>query len=161
LANGVGKTFDEWLTLLKGNSYSSLRTHIFNGDLRKVTGCHYRQAVDGVNIRFVNNATPNANSLGVLEGAIEMRKPLLDAQGNITGYKWVLKNTQGELQTFFPSTWSQNKILDECASALSNPGKALVPGKTRMYTAESNSGVFMRWFEDANGNVTSIFPNFN
>ena len=29
-----------------------------------------------------------------------------------------------------------------------------------MFTAESNSGVFMKWFEGADGSVTSIFPEF-
>ncbi|TAE36661.1 MAG: hypothetical protein EAZ70_10590 [Runella slithyformis] len=63
-------------------------------------------------------------------------------------------------QTFFPKTWSQDKILEECASAISKPNKSLVPGKTRMFQAESNSGVWIRWFEDANGNVASMFPAF-
>ena len=64
------------------------------------------------------------------------------------------------ITTFFPSTWSQDEILEQCASALVNPKKKLVTGKTRMFESESDSGIFMRWFEDANGNVTSIFPEF-
>lgn len=158
LAKGAGKVYDDMLLALKNNT--SLKEHIFKGDYRNVTGCHYRAGVDGVNVRFVNNSIPEGNSLGVLKGDIEMRRPLLDAQGNITGYKWELKPTRDGSQTFFPQTWSQDEILEQCASALANPKKALVPGKTRMYTAESKSGVFMKWFEDTNGNVTSIFPEF-
>lgn len=75
-------------------------------------------------------------------------------------HNWVRKNTQGEPQTFFPSNWSQDEILEQCSSALVNPDKQLVPGYSRMWEAESDSGVFMRWFEDADGNVTSIFPEF-
>ncbi|CAL2107185.1 exported hypothetical protein [Tenacibaculum sp. 190524A02b] len=152
------KTFDEWLISLKNNS--SLKKHIFDGDLRSVTGCHYRGAVDNINIRFLDNKIPEANSLGVLKGNIEMRKPLLNSRGEIIDYKWVKKNTHGEPQTFFPSNWSKEKILEECSSALSNPKKGLVTGKTRMYEAESNSGIFIRWFEDVNGNIKSIFPEF-
>jgi len=149
---------------IRGNG--NLKKHIFEGEIvgGKVTGLHYRQAVDGVNVRFVDNAVPEGNSLGVLKGDIEFRRELFKP-GKVPfdppQYKWTKKNIPGgDPQTFFPSTWSQDEILEQCASALANPKKKLVPGKTRMFEAESDSGIFMRWFEDANGNVTSIFPEF-
>ena len=87
-----------------------------------------------------------------------MRKLLLNSQGEITGYKWVKNNTLGEPQTFFPSNWSKNEIIEQCSSALANPKRKLVNGMSRMWVAESDSGVFIRWFEDSNGNVISMFP---
>ena len=164
VVEGGSKSADEWLTLLKGNNYVNLRKHIFEGNINDVTGCHYRSAVDGVNIRFVENTSLDGNSLGVLKGDIEFRREIFKP-GKISfdppKYKWTKKKIPGgDPQTFFPSTWSKDKILEECSSALANPKKQLVLGKTRMFEAESNSGIFMRWYEDANGNVTSIFPEF-
>jgi len=137
-----------------------LQNHIFMGNINNVTGCHYRPAVDGVNIRFLNNAVPEGNSLGVLKGDIEMLRELLKP-GRISfdppQYKWTLKVSSGrDPQTFFPPTWSQNEILEMCASALANPNKSIVDGRTRMWVAESESGVFIRWFDD----FSSIFPKF-
>lgn len=140
---------------------TELIKHVFQGDTRKVTGCHYLSGVDGVNIRFVNDKIPEANSLGVLKGDIEFKKPLLNSRGEVVDYRWVKKNTQGEPQTFFPANWSKEEIIHQCATALNNPKRELVPGKTRMWTAESDSGVFIKWFEDSNGNITSLFPEFN
>ena len=144
---------------------NSLIEHIFKGDFRNVTGCHFLPAVDNVNVRFANNitlSTASQNSLGVVKADIEMLKPLLDQQLNVTGYKWVLKNTRGEPQTFFPSNWSKDRILEEIASAISNPNKALVQGKSRMYYAQSESGVIMRWFSGTKNpsGYESIFPQF-
>jgi hypothetical protein len=146
--------------LLKLKNDEELYKHIFEGDYRKVTGCHYYDAVDNVNVRFVAGVTEETNAFGVIKADIEMRKPVLNSRLEITGYNWKLKNTKGEPQTFFPRTWSKDKILEECASALTNANKEVVPGYSRMFHAESTSGVFIRWFEDANGNVLSVFPEF-
>lgn len=136
--------------------------HIFIGNIQNVSGCHYRPAVNGVNIRFVDNQIPEGNSLGVLKGDIEMKRELLKPGGisfNPKEYRWKRKNNYGEPQTFFPSTWTQDEILEQCASALANPNKQLVPGKSKMWVAESDSGVFIRWIEQ-DGLVASIFPEF-
>lgn len=144
---------------LKFYSDSKLLDHLFVGDPRAVTGCHFVHAVDNITVRFADPTSVITNSLGVIMGDIEFYRPLLDVTGKITGYKWVLKNTRGDPQTFFPSAWNKDKILEEIASALSNPNKSLVPGKTRMWRAQSTSGVVVRWFED-NGVVKSVFPEF-
>ena len=149
---------------------NSLIEHIFKGDYRKTTGCHVRSCVDGINIRFEGGRIPEGTSLGVLKGDIEIRKELFDPNNggkpfSPPQYKWVKKNTQGEPQTFFPSTWSEGMVLEQCASAFTNPKKTFATKPdgslySRMYEAESDSGVFIRWFVDPNGNPISFFPEF-
>ena len=75
-ATRTNVTFLEKLNFLKGVNGFALRAHIFTGDYRKVTGCHYYNGVDNVNVRFINGVTPETNSFGVIKGDIEMRKPI-------------------------------------------------------------------------------------
>jgi len=152
------------LNSLKNNK--SLKEHIFKGNYRNLTGCHYFDAVDNVNVRFVDASKLEINSLGVIKGDIQMYQPKLNSKLEIIGYEWKLKLTGNEPQTFFPKNWSNDKILEESASAITSLVKKLAPKPdgsitySRMYHAQSNSGVWIRWFEDANGNITSIFPEF-
>jgi hypothetical protein len=135
-----------------------LKEHILKGDLRKTTGVHVIDAVDDIDVRFVEGVTVETNQFGVMKGDIEMRKPLMD-RGQVSGYRWMKKKTGGEPQTFFPRGWSIDKIMEECASAIRSPAKTNVAGYTRMYRAQSDSGVWIRWFEE-NGVIKSVFPEF-
>ncbi|PWV49709.1 polymorphic toxin-type HINT domain-containing protein [Chitinophaga sp. S165] len=135
-----------------------LKEHILKGDLRKQKGVHVIEAVDDIDVRFAPGVTVETNALGVMKGDIEMRKPLLD-RGQVVGHRWMPKKTGGEPQTFFPRGWSIDKIMEECASAIRNPAKSNVEGYTRMFRARSDSGVWIRWFEE-NGVIKSVFPEF-
>lgn len=151
---------------------TKLKDHVFDADLKNTSGCHLYSRVDDVDVRFFDKAQLQTNGKGVIKGDVEMKKEILKSGGishNPKQYSWKKKKIPGGLpQTFFPSNWSKEKILEECASALSNPNKKLVPRPdgngtfSRMYHAESDSGVIIRWFVDnATGKeVTSIFPEF-
>lgn len=91
VVNQAGKALEDMLEALKNNT--SLKDHLFVGDLKNTTGCHFFNAVDNVNIRFVDDvSTLPVNSKGVIKGNIEMRKEVLKPGGvshdpkQFTGY---------------------------------------------------------------------------
>ncbi|WP_028888923.1 EndoU domain-containing protein [Tenacibaculum ovolyticum] len=172
LANVGGKTAEEWAIVLKSNKNSKLRNHVFDGEINKknsVKGGHFNESFDGNNFRLGDGSTDlgklpkNSKGVSKIDGSIgiEKKKILKDAQGNVTGERWLSKKidpTGGH--TLFPKGWSKDKIIDEVSSALANPTKSNWNNKSNAFRATSDSGVEIGWFINSNGDVTTFFPIF-
>ena len=104
------------------------------------------------------------NDKGVIkvnaELGIQKKKILKDAQGNVTGERWLNKKLDDNGQTLFPQGWSKDKILEEAASAFSSQKKVNWKGKTYAFEAISNNGVKIAWYTNESGKITSFFSIF-
>ena len=152
--------------------------HAIRGSInrsKRFVGGHKAIEVDGINLRLdantasltdLTNPLPT-NQFGVTklqhEGVykIEKFRNIYNAQGNIIGSKWVTKRIDpNEAHTFFPYEWGDQKIIEEFASALTNPNRVNFRQKQYGFKANSDSGVLFGWYYDLDGNISSFFPIF-
>ncbi len=151
---------------------TTLKKHVFDGEINKknsVKGGHFDEPFDGNNFRLGDGTTDLSklpkNSKGVRKIdesiGVQKKKVLKDAQGNVTGERWLDKNIDPSGgNTLFPEGWSKDKIIEEASSAFANPTKSNWNGKSNAFKATSNSGVEVGWFVDPSGNITTFFPIF-
>lgn len=157
----------------KLNSNSSLKKHVFDGEINKkknsVKGGHFDKAFDGKNFRLGDGTTDLSklptNSKGVRKIdksiGVQKKKILEDSQGNITGERWLNKSIDpAGGHTLFPEGWSKDKIIEEVSSAFANPQKSNWNNKSNGFKAKSNSGVEIGWFANSDGVITTFFPIF-
>jgi uncharacterized protein RhaS with RHS repeats len=120
--------------------------HIFHGEINRrgnAVGFHHEGSIGHQGIARVKEITTPANAQGVYRGKVELF--------NSNSGQWISK---GPESTFYPKTWSRQKVLDEIRGAYNN-GTISSNGK---WEGISPSGVKIGGYLDASGNVNTAFP---
>ena len=121
--------------------------HIFGGDIssngEKVTGGHTLLKGD---VRIVKKiGAPSKN--GVYKASVEIRKP----DGT-----WQKKTSNGGVNTMFPESWDETRVIDEINSAWENR-KDLKGRDNNMWQGISKSGVIMRGYKSPRITAYPVF----
>ena len=121
--------------------------HIIGGDIssngEKVTGGHTLLKGD---VRIVKKiGAPSKN--GVYKASVEIRKP----DGT-----WQKKTSNGGVNTMFPESWDEARIIDEINSAWENR-KDLKGRDNNMWQGISKSGVVMRGYKSPRITAYPVF----
>ena len=121
--------------------------HIIGGDIssngEKVTGGHTLLKGD---VRIVKKiGAPSKN--GVYKASVEIRKP----DGT-----WQKKTSNGGVNTMFPESWDEARIIDEINSAWENR-KDLKGRDSNMWQGISKSGVLIRGYKSPRITAYPIF----
>ena len=121
--------------------------HIIGGDIssngEKVTGGHTLLKGD---VRIVKKiGVPSKN--GVYKASVEIRKP----DGT-----WQKKTSNGGVNTMFPESWNEARIIDEINSAWENR-KDLKGRDNNMWQGISKSGVVMRGYKSPRITAYPVF----
>lgn len=114
-----------FLNWLKKAQASHLSVHLV-GEINsagKAVGCHLQSAVDGIRVKILPNPPPVYNGIEIFRAKIEISGVTKDA-----------------LSTFFPSTWTKERVLEEVASIISNPSNQ-VGGNVRKYQGLATDGI--------------------
>ena len=121
--------------------------HIIGGDIssngEKVTGGHTLLKGD---VRIVKKiGAPSKN--GVYKASVEIRKP----DGT-----WQKKTSNGGVNTMFPESWDEAKVIDEINSAWENR-KELKGRDSNMWQGISKSGVLIRGYKSPRITAYPVF----
>ena len=121
--------------------------HIIGGDIssngEKVTGGHTLLKGD---VRIVKKiGAPSKN--GVYKASVEIRKP----DGT-----WQKKTSNGGVNTMFPESWDEARIIDEINSAWENR-KDLKGRDNNMWQGISKSGVIIRGYKSPRITAYPVF----
>ena len=121
--------------------------HIIGGDIssngEKVTGGHTLLRGD---VRIVKKiGAPSKN--GVYKASVEIRKP----DGT-----WQKKTSNGGVNTMFPESWDEARIIDEINSAWENR-KDLKGRDNNMWQGISKSGVLIRGYKSPRITAYPVF----
>ena len=121
--------------------------HIIGGDIssngEKVTGGHTLLKGD---VRIVKKiGAPSKN--GVYKASVEIRKP----DGT-----WQKKTSNGGVNTMFPESWDEAKVIDEINSAWENR-KDLKGRDNNMWQGISKSGVLIRGYKSPRITAYPVF----
>ena len=121
--------------------------HIIGGDVssngEKVTGGHTLLKGD---VRIVKKIeAPSKN--GVYKASVEIRKP----DGT-----WQKKTSNGGVNTMFPESWDEARVIDEINSAWENR-KDLKGRDNNMWQGISKSGVIMRGYKSPRITAYPVF----
>ena len=121
--------------------------HIIGGDIssngEKVTGGHTLLKGD---VRIVKKiGAPSKN--GVYKASVEIRKP----DGT-----WQKKTSNGGVNTMFPESWDETRVIDEINSAWENR-KDLKGRDNNMWQGISKSGVIMRGYKSPRITAYPVF----
>ena len=121
--------------------------HIIGGDIssngEKVTGGHTLLKGD---VRIVKKiGAPSKN--GVYKASVEIRKP----DGT-----WQRKTSNGGVNTMFPESWDEARIIDEINSAWENR-KDLKGRDNNMWQGISKSGVLIRGYKSPRITAYPVF----
>ena len=121
--------------------------HIIGGDIssngEKVTGGHTLLKGD---VRIVKKiGAPSKN--GVYKASVEIRRP----DGT-----WQKKTSNGGVNTMFPESWDEARIIDEINSAWENR-KDLKGRDNHMWQGISKSGVVMRGYKSPRITAYPVF----
>ena len=121
--------------------------HIIGGDIssngEKVTGGHTLLKGD---VRIVKKiGAPSKN--GVYKASVEIRKP----DGT-----WQKKTSNGGVNTMFPESWNEARVIDEINSAWENR-KDLKGRDNNMWQGISKSGVVMRGYKSPRITAYPVF----
>ena len=121
--------------------------HIIGGDIssngEKVTGGHTLLKGD---VRIVKKiGVPSKN--GVYKASVEIRKP----DGT-----WQKKTSNGGVNTMFPESWNEARIIDEINSAWENR-KDLKGRDNNMWQGISKSGVLIRGYKSPRITAYPVF----
>lgn len=119
--------------------------HLFEGEINKAgkaVGVHSNAAIAGGTAKLTSPKKMLADPPGIYEAKVAVKK----ANGS-----WVDKNAKS---TFFPDSWSQQKIKEEVSGAFKN--STIAPnGK---WKGVSPSGVKIEGYTDSHGNIATAFP---
>ena len=121
--------------------------HIIGGDIssngEKVTGGHTLLKGD---VRIVKKiGAPSKN--GVYKASVEIRKP----DGT-----WQKKTSNGGVNTMFPESWDEARVIDEINSAWENR-KDLKGRDNNMWQGISKNGVIMRGYKSPRITAYPVF----
>ena len=121
--------------------------HIIGGDIssngEKVTGGHTLLKGDVRIVKKIGAASKN----GVYKASVEIRKP----DGT-----WQKKTSNGGVNTMFPESWNEARIIDEINSAWENR-KDLKGRDNNMWQGISKSGVVMRGYKSPRITAYPVF----
>lgn len=121
--------------------------HIIGGDIssngEKVTGGHTLLKGDVRIVKKIGAASKN----GVYKASVEIRKP----DGT-----WQKKTSNGGVNTMFPESWDEARIIDEINSAWENR-KDLKGRDNNMWQGISKSGVVMRGYKSPRITAYPVF----
>lgn len=121
--------------------------HIIGGDVssngEKVTGGHTLLKGDVRIVKKIGAASKN----GVYKASVEIRKP----DGT-----WQKKTSNGGVNTMFPESWDEARIIDEINSAWENR-KDLKGRDNNMWQGISKSGVVMRGYKSPRITAYPVF----
>ena len=121
--------------------------HIIGGDIssngEKVTGGHTLLKGDVRIVKKIGAASKN----GVYKASVEIRKP----DGT-----WQKKTSNGGVNTMFPESWDEARIIDEINSAWENR-KDLNGRDNNMLQGISKSGVIMRGYKSPRITAYPVF----
>jgi Bacterial EndoU nuclease len=112
-----------FLKELKFAQNSHLPVHLMGeiNSANRAVGCHYLGAVDGIRVRW-DQTYPGTNPFvqnGITQGKIQILKTGGDP---LNPSDWISKNA---FSSFFPSTWSPSRIIEEIAFVKVNPANKL------------------------------------
>ena len=121
--------------------------HIIGGDIssngEKVTGGHTLLKGD---VRIVKKIGASSKN-GVYKASVEIRKP----DGT-----WQKKTSNGGVNTMFPESWNEARVIDEINSAWENR-KDLKGRDNNMWQGISKSGVVMRGYKSPRITAYPVF----
>lgn len=121
--------------------------HIIGGDIssngEKVTGGHTLLKGDVRIVKKIGAASKN----GVYKASVEIRRP----DGT-----WQKKTSNGGVNTMFPESWDEARIIDEINSAWENR-KDLKGRDNNMWQGISKSGVVMRGYKSPRITAYPVF----
>ena len=121
--------------------------HIIGGDIssngEKVTGGHTLLKGDVRIVKKIGAASKN----GVYKASVEIRKP----DGT-----WQKKTSNGGVNTMFPESWNEARVIDEINSAWENR-KDLKGRDNNMWQGISKSGVVMRGYKSPRITAYPVF----
>ena len=121
--------------------------HIIGGDIssngEKVTGGHTLLKGDVRIVKKIGAASKN----GVYKASVEIRRP----DGT-----WQKKTSNGGVNTMFPESWNEARIIDEINSAWENR-KDLKGRDNNMWQGISKSGVVMRGYKSPRITAYPVF----
>lgn len=121
--------------------------HIIGGDVssngEKVTGGHTLLKGD---VRIIKKIG-SPSSKGVYKASVEIRKP----DGT-----WQKKTSNGGINTMFPESWDEDRVIDEINSAWEN--RKDVKGRdSNMWQGVSKSGVLIRGYKSPRITAYPVF----
>ncbi|CAL2083493.1 exported protein of unknown function [Tenacibaculum sp. 190524A02b] len=163
LINRRGKTItrgaDNVEAFTKIINNSKLNKHLFEGDISKiikadgsikykVTGVHSNKAFLKGDVRIKSGTKTIPNSKGYYKAKIEAK---IDGFINAQGTNWKVKE---KTSTFFPDSWSIEKIQSEVAIAFQN--KKLILGNK--FEGVMSDGTKLNMFLDELDNIKTVFP---
>ncbi len=121
--------------------------HIIGGDIssngEKVTGGHTLLKGDVRIVKKIGDPSKN----GVYKASVEIRKP----DGT-----WQKKTSNGGVNTMFPESWDEARVIDEINSAWENR-KDLKGRDNNMWQGISKSGVIMRGYKSPRITAYPVF----
>jgi hypothetical protein len=126
--------------------------HIFEGEINpnngKAGGVHH--------INAVKNGTAIIDESSIVEGTNGTFKAKIKVK-NADGV-WIAKTTNGGFSTFFPNTWSKEKVIEEIMDAFEN--RKLVPGTQSEFAGFTAEEMEIRMYINSDGQITSAFPHW-
>jgi hypothetical protein len=130
----------------KGFSFDFIRVieHAVKGNVKngKVSGVHF---FDEDKVRIQKTLKIDDN--GVFEAIFEF----YDSSQKL----WIAKENPS---TFFPKSWSLNKLFHECNFAYHNDKKVLVEDRQQVFSSVTKSGISVRIVYSINGELKTIYP---
>jgi hypothetical protein len=143
---------------------TNLTEHIFKGKIEitggtpgaysfKVGGVHHVDALNGTIARIKSGTMTPPNSKGYYEARVEMHHP-----DNVNNSGWKVKPDRS---TFFPDTWSKQKVQSEIAMVLETGNHTVMqslPDGRQLLGGTMSDDVALRIWKAADGTVESAFP---
>ena len=120
--------------------------HIFEGEINgrgKAVGCHHISAINSGHSRIISVISP-PNQQQVYEATVE----IFDKKRS----EWIRKEGRS---SFYPDSWSKEKVLKEITSAFNNPDKI---SKGAKWESVSDSGIKISGYTNEQGQITTAYP---
>lgn len=118
--------------------------------LWNVSGAHSKEALDPNKLRIKGEITPVGDK-GYYKAKVEANVEAFTGESYSANGGWKVKSKES---TFFPDSWSKDKIQAEMAHALNN--KTSLGGNK--YRGTMSDGTSLTIYLDEAGNVSSAFP---
>ncbi|HXA00502.1 MAG TPA: EndoU domain-containing protein [Cytophagaceae bacterium] len=120
--------------------------HIFEGEVNargKAVGCHHISAINSGHSKIIA-VISRPNQEKIYEATVEV----FDKKRS----QWIKKEGRS---SFYPDSWSKEKVLREITSAFNNPGKI---NKGAKWESVSESGIKISGYTNEQGQITTAYP---